>query len=295
MTRTYTEITGDGGSNVLEQVVAQLESLEDRMRNVKRVIALMSGKGGVGKSTLTANLAAAIADRGWRVGALDADLEASTLAKMLGASGQDLGLRHDGVEPAVGIAGVKVMSMDLFLDSDETALTWQHLEGLAEDSFVWRGVMETTTLREFLADTIWGELDFLLVDLPPDTQHFSTITRWIPTATGLTVTIPSAVSHLVVKKSINAVKAAGGRLIGLIENMSGYVCPECSTLSPLFDADPRSEHEAESLGLPFLGSIPFDPRMTHGCDEGLPFVLSHPDTLAAQALTKVVETLITLV
>ncbi|MFQ5613100.1 MAG: P-loop NTPase [Anaerolineae bacterium] len=289
--RTYADIPGDGGSDVLGQVVAQRERLADRMAHVRRVIAVVSGKGGVGKSALTANLAATLADRGWRTGALDADLNGPTLAQMLGARGQALRLRPGGVEPAIGVGGVKVMSLDLFLEGDEAPVSWQHPGGLAEDAFVWRGAMETTAVREFLADVIWGELDVLLLDLPPGTERFCTIAQFLPKLAGLVVTIPSAVSHLVVKKSVRAIREADARLLGLVENMSGYVCPSCWEVGPLFTREPAGKQVAASLGLPFLGSIPFDPRLALACDEGLPFVLRHPGAPTTQALGKVVEAL----
>ena len=180
MVKTYADISGDGGSGVLEQVVAQRERLAARLADVKRIVAVLSGKGGVGKSALTANLAAVLADRGLRVGALDADLSGPTLAQMIGARGQTLRLSSEGVEPAIGAAGVMVMSIDLLLETDDTPVDWRSLKGLAEDTFVWRGTMETTAVREFLTDTIWGELDILLIDLPPGVERFSTLARLIP-------------------------------------------------------------------------------------------------------------------
>ncbi|MFQ5592819.1 MAG: P-loop NTPase [Anaerolineae bacterium] len=295
MSRTYADMAGDGGSDILGQVVAQRERLTARMAGVRHVIAVLSGKGGVGKSALTANLAAAFADQGWRVGALDADLNGPTLAQMLGARGQALRILSDGVEPAIGAAGVRVMSMDLFLETDETPVSWRHFEGLAEDAFVWQGTMETTTVREFLADTIWGGLDLLLIDLPPGTERFSTLSRLIPKLAGVTVTIPSAVSHLVVKKSARAVQGSDGRLLGLLENMAGYVCPSCWQVGPLFGREAEGKQIADALELPFLGSIPFDPRLTRACDEGVPFVLQHAGTPTADALTEVAKRLTFLV
>ncbi|MBW8011513.1 MAG: Mrp/NBP35 family ATP-binding protein [Chloroflexi bacterium] len=278
MERKYADIEGDGGSDILGQVISQQERLAERMKEIGQVIAISSGKGGVGKSALTSNLAAALADEGFRVGALDADLNGPTLTKMLDARNQNLYLKPDGVEPAIGVLGVKVMSMDLFLESYDTALSWKHATGLAEDAFVWRGTIETSTIREFLADTIWGELDYLLVDLPPGANHLSTLARWIPGITGLAVTIPSGISQLVVKKSVRAVQESGGKLLGLVENMAGYVCPECSQISPLFNSKPKGQRMANSLGLPLLSSIPFDPRLALGCDEGKPLVLTHPNS-----------------
>ena len=287
MVKTYADISGDGGSGVLEQVVAQRERLAARLADVKRIVAVLSGKGGVGKSALTANLAAVLADRGLRVGALDADLSGPTLAQMIGARGQTLRLSSEGVEPAIGAAGVMVMSIDLLLETDDTPVDWRSLEGLAEDTFVWRGTMETTAVREFLTDTIWGKLDILLIDLPPGVERFSTLARLIPKLGGLAVTIPSAASHLVVRRAVRAAQASGGTLLGLVENMAGYLCSNCWEVGPLFARQPEGENLAAELGLPFLGSIPFDPRLTRACNDGQPFVLTHPGSPRAGALEKI--------
>src|SRR5689334_911724 len=135
-------------SNVLGQVVAQRERIGARLAQIKRVIAIMSGKGGVGKSALTANLAAALARRGQAVGVLDADIHGASAAAMLGARGQKLEMTSDGVRPAIGVCDIRVMSMDLFLPDDNTPVRWQHPGGLAADAFVWRGSLEANAVRE---------------------------------------------------------------------------------------------------------------------------------------------------
>lgn len=277
--KTYRDIPGDGGSNILGQVAALKERLEQRLSRVRHVLAVMSGKGGVGKSTLTANLAALLADRGYAVGALDADLNGPALARMLGVRGQQLQLTPQGVKPAVGAAGVRVVSMDLFLPDDATPVTWQHPGGLAADTTVWRGTMEATVLREFLSDIAWGDLDFLFLDLPPGSDRFAAVAGLLPRLAGvLVITVPALVAQAVVKKAITAAHQRGDPLLGIVENMSGYVCPTCGTVSPLFPGD------AQTMDLPLLGRVPFDPRLAAGADAGLPFALTHPDTPAAQAL-----------
>lgn len=274
---------------VLEQVIAQRERLSLRLEGVAHVVAVASGKGGVGKTTLVANLAAAFTGRGWRVGALDADLSGPTLAQMLGARGQTLRIGSDGVEPAVGAGGVRVMSIDLFLKSDDSPVQWHHPDGLAEDAYVWQGTMETSVAREMAADTAWGELDILLIDLPPGTERFATFGRLIPKMLGVTVTIPTAASYLVVRRSVRHAQASLTRLLGLVENMTGYTCPACDEVGPLFGTEPRGSRLAAELDLPFLGSIPFDPRLTRSSDEGLPLVFTHPGSAAAVATVRVVE------
>jgi ATP-binding protein involved in chromosome partitioning len=292
MVKTHADLPGDAGSAVLEQVVAQRERLAERLAKVKRVIAVMSGKGGVGKSALTANLAATMADQGMRVGAIDADVNGATLAQMLGARWQQLRLTPDGVTPAIGAAGVKLMSIDLLLASDGTPVRWRAFDGLAQDSFIWRGTMETTAVREMLADTNWGELDMLILDLPPGVERYSTLARLIPSMTSLAVTIPSAASHLVVGRTLRAAQDISGEILGLVENMSGYVCPNCWEVGTLFSGEHEGQALAKELEIPFLGSIPFDTRLTRACAEGRPIVLTHPGSPASWELRKVADAVI---
>jgi len=276
-------------SNILGQVLAQRERVASRLAHVKRVIAVMSGKGGVGKSALTANLAAALAMQGKAVGVVDADLNGASAAAMLGARGQKLEIAPDGVRPAIGVCDVRVMSMDLFLPDDDTPVRWQHPGGLAADAFVWRGSMEANALREFISDTEWGELDYLLLDLPPGADRFDTVARLVPqladpsTGGALVVTIPSQVSHLVVRRAIVAAREAGAHLIGLIENMAGYVSESGDVIGELFP-NGRGAAFADQVGVPHLGQVPFDPRLARETDAGRPFVLEHADSAAGRAI-----------
>src|SRR5437870_4077610 len=159
--RTYHEV-GPGGAAIPEQVGAQRERLTRRLADVRAIVAIASGKGGVGKSALTANLGAALAGAGLSVGALDSDLNGPSLARMLGVVGQRLQITEDGVEPPAGAGGVRVVSMELFQEDADAPLRWR---GPDADSWVWRNVVETGTLRELLADVAWGPLDVLLVDV----------------------------------------------------------------------------------------------------------------------------------
>jgi len=283
-------------SNVLGQVVAQRERIGARLAQVKRVIAIMSGKGGVGKSALTANLAAALALEGKAVGVLDADIHGASAAAMLGARGQKLEITSDGVRPAIGVCDIRVMSMDLFLPDDDTPVRWQHPGGLAADAFVWRGSLEANAVREFISDTEWGDLDYLLLDLPPGADRFDTVARLVPqlqnlsTGGAVVVTIPSQVSHLVVRRAIAAAHEAGAGLIGLVENMAGYVNATGEVAGELFPAG-RGAAFAEEIGVPHLGSIPFDPRLAHETDNGRPFILEHAESAAGRAILKIAETL----
>ena len=288
--KTYADIVGDGGSNVLAQVQQQAARLQERLHNVRAIVAVVSGKGGVGKSTVTVNLAAALAMQGQRVGVLDADINGPSIAKMLGVRGYAPELTSHGVRPATGPLEMRVMSMDLFLPDDATPVMWQ--APTQQEAFVWRSTMEMTALRELLTDTMWGELDYLLLDLPPGADRLPNVAGLLPFMAGaLMVTIPSQVSQLIVQKSLTIAKAVlPGRVMGLVDNMQGYVCPHCHTLGELFP-EANSAATAMALQVPYLQGIPFDPRMASAADRGCPFVLEHADTLAGRAFLALAATL----
>ena len=282
--KSYRDIVGDGGSDIVGQVVAQQARLRARMAAVRWKLAVVSGKGGVGKSVLAANLAAAFAREGHRVGVLDADINGPSIAKMLGVRGQTLRVTGDGVVPAVSAQGIRVMSMDLLLPSDATPVTWD--APTQAEAFTWRGTMEANALREFLTDTAWGDLDLLLADLPPGTDRIPTIAGLLPDLTGtLIVTIPSEVSQLVVRKSIAMAQEVKTPVLGLVENMAGYVCPHCGGLGELFHG-PGGERLAAEAGIPFLGRIPFDPRIAAAGDRGAAFLAEEAGSPAGRALTE---------
>ena len=213
---------------------------------------------------------------GERVGVLDADLNGPTMAKMLGVRGRALSLEDDGVTPPASALGVKVMSMDLLLAADDTPLTWE--AATQDEAHTWRGAMEAHALREFLADTAWGTLDALLLDLPPGTDRLSTVTGLVPMLAGtVIVTIPSDVAHLVVRKSITVAARARARVLGLVENMAGMF------------PGPDGAELARQAGIPFLGSVPFDRELALAADRGEAFVAASPDRDAARALGRVAQ------
>ena len=276
--KKYRDIAGDGGSDIVGQVEAQQRRLRERLSAVRAVVAIVSGKGGVGKSALTANLASCLAQGGCRVGVLDADLNGPTMAKMLGVRGQRLVVAPAGVEPPRTSLGVKVMSMDLLLPSDSAPLTWD-AETQAE-AHTWRGSMEASALREFLADTNWGELDALLLDLPPGTDRLATVASLVAELAGtVVVTIPSDVAHLVVRKSITVAGQVKAPILGLVENMAGlFPGPDAAGL-------------AREASIPFLGRVPFDPALAAAADRGEPFVAVAPESAAARALAEIAQAL----
>jgi len=276
--KKYRDIAGDGGSDIVGQVEAQQRRLRERLSAVRAVVAIVSGKGGVGKSALTANLASCLAQGGCRVGVLDADLNGPTMAKMLGVRGQRLVVAPAGVEPPRTSLGVKVMSMDLLLPSDSAPLTWD--AETQHEAYTWRGSMEASALREFLADTNWGELDALLLDLPPGTDRLATVASLVTELAGtVVVTIPSDVAHLVVRKSITVAGQVKAPILGLVENMAGlFPGPDAAGL-------------AREASIPFLGRVPFDPALAAAADRGEPFVAVAPESAAARALAEIAQTL----
>jgi ATP-binding protein involved in chromosome partitioning len=222
---------------------------------------------------MTGGLACALALSGWRVGVLDADLNGPTMAKILGVRGRHLAIAGDAVAPPVSVLGVKVMSMDLLLPSDAAPLAWR--APTRAEAHTWRGTMEAQALREFLADTDWGLLDVLVVDLPPGTDRLATVTSLVAMSGILVVTIPSDVSQLVVRKSITVARDAGAPVLGLIENMAGlFPGPDASAL-------------AGEAGIPFLGRVPFDRALALAADRGDPLVTEPPQGEGAQAMSAI--------
>ena len=280
MPKTYKDLVGDGGSNIVGQVTEQLARLRARMQGIRHKVAVVSGKGGVGKSAITVNLATAVAMEGAAVGILDADLNGPSIAKMLGVREQRPTVTAEGVQPVQGPAGIRIMSMDLLLPHDETPVIWQATT--PTDAYMWRSSMEGTALREFLSDTMWGALDCLFLDLPPGTDRIATLADILPGLTGIIlVTIPSEVSHLVVRKSLALARHLKIPMLGLIENMVGYDCQYCQTVGELFKAG-QGPQLAHDFGIRFLGALPFDPRLARSCDGGIPFVAMHQETATGQ-------------
>jgi ATP-binding protein involved in chromosome partitioning len=289
MPKSYKDLAGDGGSNVAGQVTEQLARLQTRMQYIRNKVAVVSGKGGVGKSAITVNLATAVAMQGATVGILDADLNGPSIAKMTGVRGQRPVITAEGVQPVQGPAEMRIMSMDLLLPHDETPVTWQATT--PTDAYVWRSSMEGTALREFLSDTIWGALDCLFLDLPPGTDRIATLADILPGLTGvILVTLPSEVSHLVVRKSLALARNLKIPMLGLIENMVGYDCQSCQTIGELFQPG-QGPRLARDFGIRFLGALPFDPRLARSGDSGIPFVAIHQETMTGRIFQAMVHEL----
>jgi len=257
----------------------ELELLKARMSKVKHKIAIISGKGGVGKSVTTANLAVAFASHGHphTVGILDADIHGPCIPKMLGMRGQQLQSGPPGTFPASGPLGIKVVSMDFLLPTDDTPV-------------IWRGPLKMSAIRQFLSEIVWGKLDFLLIDLPPGTGDESlSIMQLLPEMDGVViVTIPSEVSQIVVKKAVTFTRQLKVPIIGIVENMSATVCPKCGAQISIFRSG-GGKKIADEMGVPFLGSIPLDPRICEDSDNGRPFIIEHTESPSAEAFMKIVD------
>lgn len=288
--KTYHDIASDGGSDVIGQVAAQSGRLAGRLAEVRRIVAVMSGKGGVGKSTVSVNLASALAGQGARVGLVDGDVNGPSLGRMAGVHGTTLLRRDSAVLPAVTSRGVRVMSMDLFLGDETAPVVWDAPS--QSDGAAWRGLREAGALRELIADTVWGALDLLVVDLPPGSDRLPTLSGVVPRLDGaLVVTIPSAVSMGVVGRSVRMAREhLDVPVLGLIENMAAHVCPHCGQDDELFPSG-SVDALARSLELAVIARIPFDPAVALAGDEGRSYPHDHPDRPAAGAFIELANDL----
>ncbi|NHJ04174.1 MAG: ATP-binding protein [Candidatus Heimdallarchaeota archaeon] len=250
------------------------------LKDIKHVLIIASGKGGVGKTTVAVNLATALTKKGYSVGILDADITGPNVPKMLGLEGNRPDIDPDikKIIPINSDEGVKVISMEFLLEN-------------IDDAIIWRGPLKMGAINQFLADVKWDSLDFLIVDLPPGTSDEPlSVAQMIPKADGvIIVTTPQEVALLDVKKSINFVKKVGLEVIGIIENMSGFKCPHCGKEVNIFSKD-GGKNAAKELNIPFLGAIPIDPEIVPLADSGKTIITSK--TQASSAFDIIVENII---
>jgi ATP-binding protein involved in chromosome partitioning len=260
--RSYSQIEGDGGSGVAGQIADLEAAIARRMAGIRHVVAVGSGKGGVGKSTLTRQLGAVLAAAGKRVGILDADLNGPSQAMLNGVRNVPPLPGDEGLLLPVSRDGLKVLSVGSLLAEGE-ALSWPSAS--PRHTHVWRATRELAKLAELLSAVHWGPLDVLLVDLPPGPERTAQFADFLgPQTAVVLVSIPSALARGVVARSVSALGALPNRLLGYVENMSGYACAGCGTVRPLF---PESKEAAE-LSLPCLGRVPFDPQLAALSDDG---------------------------
>lgn len=248
--------------------------------DVKHVIMVLSGKGGVGKSTVSVNLAYALSAHGKKVGLLDLDMHGPNVPKMLGIEDHKLSVMGDHIEPVHVTGMLSVISMAFLLPDTSTPI-------------IWRGPMKMAAIQQFLGEVNWGSLDYLVVDLPPGTgDEALTIAQLAPNVRGaVIVTTPQDVATLDARKSARFIEKLGLPVIGVIENMSGMLCPHCGVEIDLFGKG-GGKKIADELKVPFLGSIPLDIEMRKAGDEGRPFIIRRGDSPTWKAVDKVMEELI---
>ena len=257
-----------------KEMAEQLSAVSARMGKIKYKIMVASGKGGVGKSTVTVNLARSLQSRGYKVGVLDADITGPSIAKLLGAEKSRLTGSPAGIEP-VDSKGLKVISMAFALSGADSAV-------------VWRGPMKMAAIKQFMSDVNWGNLDFLIIDLPPGTSDEPlSVVQLLPDLSGaVIVTTPQEVALLDSRKAVNMVKSMNVPLLGIVENMSGLRCPHCGEILEIFKTG-GGKKAAEELKVPFLGAVPLDPEVAPLGDSGVAFV--EKETAAKESFEKIVD------
>ena len=270
------------GSNVVSgDEYLDERRLQERLCRIGHRIIVMSGKGGVGKSTVAVNLAISLALAGRRAGLLDVDIHGPSLPKMLKLD--DVGAQaRDGVIHPVEKAGIKVMSIGLLLRD-------------RDDALIWRGPMKMGVIKQFLKDVDWGDLDVLVIDSPPGTgdEPLSVVQLAAPLDGALVVTTPQDVATADVRKSISFCRRLDLPVLGVVENMSGFACPHCGTVTDIFKTG-GGERMAKDMGVPFLGRIPIDPAVGDACDNGTPFVYHYNRTETAKAFERIVTPVLAL-
>ncbi len=253
----------------LEQAMKE-KALNDTLAHIKHKVFVMSGKGGVGKSSVTVNLGVALALQGLRVGILDVDIHGPSVPRLLGLESSVMADEQGRMQPVMWQDKIAVISMDALLSDRDSAI-------------VWRGPVKSGVIKQFLTDVVWGELDVLLIDSPPGTgdEHL-TILHTITDATALVVTTPQEISLADVRKALDLLRQVKTPILGLVENMSGLACPHCGELIDLF-CKHGGKMLAEKQQISFLGAIPLDPTAVVAADRGVPAVTLEGDSAAKQA------------
>ena len=262
-------------SDAKKAMEMQNAKIRENMGKIKHKIAILSGKGGVGKSTVTVNLAATLSAMGKKVGILDGDIHGPNIPKMLGVEDIQPFADENGIYPITTPEGIKTMSISYFLPDKNTPV-------------IWRGPKISGAIRQFLSDVVWGELDYLLIDTPPGTGDIQiTIMQSIPDIDGvIIVTTPEEVAVLDARKSITMAKTTNIPIIGIVENMGGFVCPHCNKVVDIFGKG-GGEKAAKELDVEFLGRIPLDIKAREASDKGIPMV--NLDCTATKEFKKIVE------
>ena len=279
--KNYHDIPGDGGSDILRQVADRKSTIEENLGLIRHLVAIGSGKGGVGKSTLSMQVASAWRAQGMSIAILDADFNAPAQACLGGVSDATLIPTRRGVSIPRTREGIGVLSMGTLIPDREPL----DLDAAAPgSSYIWRATKEFTVLAQLLATVEWGELDVLLVDLPPGTERTIQYAEFFgPRMSFVLVTIPTALARGIVARCASGLQNVGARTLGYIENMRGYFCAECQTLRPLFPSK-----DAVPFDLPYLGGIPFDPKVAELSDSG-ESLSKYPDLVCSKAVREIAK------
>jgi ATP-binding protein involved in chromosome partitioning len=258
----------------------QEPDLGENIRNVHHKILVMSNKGGVGKSTVAVNLALGLVHKGMRVGLLDVDVHGPSIPKMLGLEEMAMVGNADKIQPVLYAFNLKVVSMAFVLKDKESPV-------------IWRGPLKMGAIKQFLAEVDWGELDYLIIDSPPGTgDEPLSIAQLIKDIDGvIIVTTPQEVALLDSRKAVNFARQLNVPVLGIVENMSGFVCPHCGKSTDLFKTG-GGQKAAKEMNVPFLGKIPIEPEIVTFGDEGKPFVWDRKESSAAQAFAEMVEQIV---
>lgn len=266
----------EGVTDVSIEMTARVRSRdaqqEDLLPQVRQIIAIASGKGGVGKSTITVNLAIALAKTGAKVGLLDADIYGPSIPLMMGCVGERPLTRESMIMP-IERFGVKLMSLGFLLEEGQAVL--------------WRGPMVAGTVKQLLSDVNWGQLDYLLVDLPPGTGDAPmSLAQLVPLTGVVIVTTPHNVAANIAGKAAALFRRLNSPILGVVENMATLICPSCGEEVPVFKGM-RGEHLAQDLGTAYLGSIPLDPMVSESADRGIPSMIAYPERPQAEAIIRI--------
>ncbi len=263
-----------------EESIQEETKIQDTLKGIKHVIIVMSGKGGVGKSTVSSNLALSLSMKGYKTGVMDIDITGPNIPKMFGVEDQGLMVENEKLIPVDVPPSLKLMSMAFLLQSKDTPV-------------MWRGPVKMSAIKQFIEDVNWGELDYLVIDMPPGTgDEALSIVQLIPKADGMViVTTPQDVALLDSRKSLVFGAEAHIPIIGIIENMSGFVCPHCGEITDIFKSG-GGEATAKEMNVQFLGRVPIEPGVVDCGDRGIPIVLDRPDSASAKAFKDIAEKII---
>jgi ATP-binding protein involved in chromosome partitioning len=266
--------------NQQAQMQAEQEQINQNIKHIKHQILVLSGKGGVGKSSIAANLAVWLSMQGKKVGLLDVDIHGPSVPKLLNLEGSRLQGEEGKIEPVVYSDTLKVMSIGFMIKDENAAL-------------IWRGPMKHNVIKQFVADVCWGDLDYLIIDCPPGTgDEPLSIVQLLGKADGaVVVTTPQQLAVADVKKSITFCQQLSLPILGIIENMAGFVCPHCNEKTDIFKGD-GGRQMAKDFDVPFLGSIPIDPNMVAAADIGKPFIRYTNQSRTSDALKDAFEPLL---